>query len=114
MFFRDCEIIAAPAKYDLKPNAFGLQKNSPYLGIFNFYIRRLVQTGTLNKILTNYESPVQICPDYSGKALGMNSCFTAFFPLFFAAGLALVLFVLEWTDKRIGLSKTLMSYLWKR
>ena len=35
--YADCQLIAIPAKYDFKPIAFGLQKDSPFLEIFNHY-----------------------------------------------------------------------------
>ena len=74
--FADCEIIAIPGKYDVKPYAYGFQKDSPYLGPFNFYLKQLRERGTTKKILENYETRSQVCPDYSGRALGFDNCFT--------------------------------------
>lgn len=42
---------------------------------------------------------IQLCPDYSGQALGFDSCFTAFICLCSGAGLALLLFLVEKMSK---------------
>ena len=74
--FIDCEIVAC-AKYDYSGLAFAVQKNSPYYGLFNYHMKKMKETGILDQILSKYEiSRRQICPDYSGQALGMNSTFT--------------------------------------
>jgi hypothetical protein len=43
--FTNCEVIATPAKYDFKPYAYGFQKNSPYLGVFNHVLKEMRETG---------------------------------------------------------------------
>ena len=35
----DCEIVATPGKYDFKPHAYGFQKDSPFLPLFNYYLK---------------------------------------------------------------------------
>ena len=92
--YLDCEIIALPARYDFKPYAYGFQKDSPYLGLFNYYLKKMIESGSMHQILTKYESRGQICPDMSGQAIGFPSCFTAFLALLFgfvcSLGLALL------------------------
>lgn len=73
-----CEIIDIPKRYDFKPYAYGFQKYSPYLGPFNYYLRQMREKGTTKKILDEHEPQPQVCPDFSGKPLGLESCFTAF------------------------------------
>ena len=73
-----CEVIAIPAKYDFKPYAYGFQKDSPYLPLFNHYLKDMREKGSLNQILKKYEAAPQVCPDSSGLPLGFDSCFTAF------------------------------------
>jgi hypothetical protein len=75
-----------PAKYDVKPYAYGFQKDSPYLDLFNFMIKELKEKGSYDKIAANYEPPPQICPDISGQSLGFDSCITCF--LIILAGLS--------------------------
>ena len=70
--------MATPEKYEIKPYAFFLQKHSPYLGIFNYYLKEMQEKGALKQIKEKYGSRSQVCPDYSGKPLGFDSCFTAF------------------------------------
>ena len=93
--YRDCKLIAIPAKYDFKPYAYGLQKDSPFLAIFNHYLRELREKGALKQILKKYESGAQSCPDMSGLPLGFDSCFTAFLALFGGLVLGLITMVLE-------------------
>ena len=68
--YGDCKVIAIPAKYDYKPYAYGLQKDSPYLGLFNYYLKEMREKGALKQILNKFESGEQVCPDMSGQPLG--------------------------------------------
>ena len=70
-------MIAIPAKYDFKHMTYGFQKDSPYLGLFNHYMKEMREKGVLKQILNKYEIGTQVCPDESGKPLGFESCFTA-------------------------------------
>ena len=36
------------------------------------------ERGVMKEILKKYKTPPQVCPDLSGKPLGINSTFTAF------------------------------------
>ena len=84
--------MATPAKYDLKPYAYGFQKDSPFLSLFDFYLNEMKEKGSLEQILVKYEPPPQTCPDYSGKSLGVSSVFAAFGVLCFGVGIAAILF----------------------
>lgn len=72
-----------------------LQKNSPYLPLFNYHLRRMREKGALQKILLQYKPEAQKCPDTSGRPLGFESCHTAFIPITVGLCLALVLFIIE-------------------
>lgn len=74
--YSECEIIAIPQKYDFKPYAYGFQFNSPYLGPFNYFLKQMRERGAMKNILEKYESRPQVCPDYSGRPLGFDNCFT--------------------------------------
>ena len=93
--YTDCKIIAIPAKYNFKPYAFGFQKDSPFLPMFNFYLKEMREKGSLKKILDKYESPPQVCPDYNGKPLGFGAVFTAFGVLGLGVVAGIFLFLLE-------------------
>jgi hypothetical protein len=64
-------LIDIPGKYDFKPYSFGFQKNSPYLGLFDFYLNQLKEKGTMQQIIQEYVAKTPECPDYSGNPLGM-------------------------------------------
>jgi hypothetical protein len=108
--FINCDVIAIPTKYDFKPYAYGFQKDSPYLDLFNFYIKELREKGVLKQILKKHESQSQICPDYSGKSLGFGSCFTAFVILIAGLCLGLCLFTFETCAHYFGCHITLWNY----
>ena len=93
--YAKCEIKAIKARYDVKPLAFGFQKDSPLLGLFNYYLKEMREAGALDQIMKKYESGPQVCEDYSGKPLGPGSVSAAFAVIIFALLLVLALFVLE-------------------
>ena len=74
-------MIAIPARYGINYVAFGYQKHWPYQGLFDHYLQEMREKGALKKILDKYKTKPQVCPDLSGKALGFESCFTAFLVL---------------------------------
>ena len=95
--------MATPGKYDFKPSAYGFQKDSPFLPLFNYYLNEMREKGSLKQIQVKYEPPPQICPDYSGKALGVSSVFSGFGVLFSGVGIALILFGLEKLTQAFGM-----------
>ena len=97
-------MIAIPERYDPKPYAFGFQKNSPYLGLFNYYLNDMRERGRLQQIFKKYANAPQKCPDYSGQALGFNSCFTAFLILLVGFGSSAMLWAMERLAKELGYS----------
>ena len=60
----NCKIVATPSKYDFKPYAYGFQKDSPFLSLFNYYINEMKEKGSLEQIQAQYEPAPQVCPDY--------------------------------------------------
>ena len=95
--YERCEMKAIKAKYDVKPLAFGFQKDSPFLGLFNYYLKEMRETGTLDQIMKKYESGPQVCEDYSGKPLGFGSVSAAFIVIIFALISVLIIFILEFS-----------------
>jgi hypothetical protein len=93
--YLNCEFVAIPAKYALIPYAYGFQKDSPYLDLFNYFISQLQESGSYEKISRKYESPPQICPDYNAKSLGFESCVTMFLVILMGLGLGFLLVLLE-------------------
>ena len=111
----DCKIVAAPEKYDYKPNAYAFQKHSPYLYIFNHFMKEIKEKGVMDRIWKKYETGSQNCPDYSGKPLGISTCIGAFIVLIFGMILCGCLFVLEKLSKRClgftNLLDNMMNYV---
>ena len=68
--YLSCELLAIPAKYGIRSQAFAFQKNSPYLDLFNYYLKAMDETGTSDRILEKYKPLPQNCPDKSGKPIG--------------------------------------------
>ena len=101
--FVNCKIVATPGKYNYKHIAYGLQKDSPFLPIFNYYLNAMKEKGIFKQIQDKYEPSPQICPDYSGKSLGVGSVFVAFCVLLFGVGIAVILFGLEKLTKSFGM-----------
>ena len=92
----DCQLIAIPAKYVFTPIAFGLQKDSPFLGIFNHYLHEMKEKGALDQIMKKYKSGAQNCPDMSGQPLGFDSCALAFLALIGGVMIGLILMGMEY------------------
>ena len=40
-----CEVIDVPGEYDVKPWSYAFQKDSPFLDIFNHYMKIMVEKG---------------------------------------------------------------------
>ena len=95
--------MATPGKYNFKSVAYGFQKDSPFLPLFNYNLNKMKERGSLKQIQVKYEPPPQICPDYSGKALGVSSVFSGFGVLFSGVGIALILFGLEKLTQSFGM-----------
>ena len=101
--------MATGGKYDFKPYAFGFQKDSPFLPLFDYYLNQMKEKGSLKQIQVKYEPPPQICPDYSGKSLGFSSVFAAFGVLFFGVGIAVILFGLEKLTQAFGMKWSIFN-----
>ena len=101
--------MATPGKYNFKPVAYGFQKDSPFLNLFNHNLNKMKEKGSLKQIQVKYEPPPQICPDYSGKSLGVNSVFSAFGVLFSGVGIALILFGLEKLTLSFGMKWSIFN-----
>ena len=58
--------------------AWGFQKHSPYLQLFNYHLKRLEEQGSFKKFWLKNQPQTQVCPDGAGKPIGFESCLTAF------------------------------------
>ena len=97
--YKNCEIIKCPKIYDFKPGAMAFQKDSPYLGLFNYYMRRMREAGVLQRIRKAYQSMPRVCPGLKGRPLGIENCVGAFLVIGMGIGAAIGLFTAEWIFK---------------
>ena len=77
--FASCDVIGIPFKGNRNPNAFGLQKHSPYLEIFNYYLNQMLEEGIVDQIKEKYEPLLPNCGNSAGKPLGFTNCFTGIY-----------------------------------
>ena len=56
-------MIAIPGRYDFKPYAYAFQKDSPYLSIFNYFIKTMQERGSMDQIMEKNAAAPQFCPD---------------------------------------------------
>ena len=101
--------MATPDNYDFKPYAYGFQKDSPFLPLFDYYLNEMKEKGSLKQIQVKYEPPPQVCPDYSGKSLGVGSVFAAFGVLFLGVGIAVILFFIEKITQVFGIKWSIFN-----
>ena len=101
--------MATPGKYSFKDLAYGFQKDSPFLPLFDYYLNEMKEKGSMKQIQAKYEPPPQTCPDYSGKSLGVNSVFAAFGVLFSGVGIVLILFGLEKLTHSLGMKWSIFN-----
>ena len=101
--------MATPGKYNVKPLAYGFQKDSPFLPLFDYYLNEMKEKGSMKQIQVKYEPPPQTCPDYSGKSLGVSSVFSAFGVLFSGIGITMILFGLEKLTQAFGMKWSIFN-----
>lgn len=91
--YKHCKFIEIPRKYGNYPSGFTLPKNSSIEPVFRYYVKRLLESGSVDQIKTVYEksSGNQVCPNYDGKPIGLNKSFSLFAMYFTAIFLSLII-----------------------
>ena len=79
--FITCKIINTNIPIQRATFAWGLQKHSPYLPVFNYHMKLMYEQGTIKKLYQKYKPPPQFCPDKGGRPINFDSCLTAFLSL---------------------------------
>ena len=75
------------------------KQDSPFLPLFDHYLRLLLERGTINQIIQRYvttEKPA--CSDTSGEPIGFDNCFTAFLVLLLGLAAGMVSLAVEVMD----------------
>ena len=93
--YKKCEVITLPKKYNSKSIAFILQKDSPYLSLFNYYIDQLRENGALERIFKKWEPLPPTCEDKTGEPLGFKNCLTSFLVMIIGGGLGIIILCIE-------------------
>ena len=84
-----------PYEFVTSKTGFSLQKNSPYLQLFDYYIIRLQERGILQRIIKKYTPQPRDCNTSSAKAIGYESCFSAFLPLLLGYLFGILILIIE-------------------
>ena len=92
--YKNCDIIIIPKRLAIEHLSFGFQKNSPYLQLFNYYIKRMQESGIVDQIFAKYELHEQECPSPS-LSLGFENCISAFFLIIGGLILSIILLIVE-------------------
>ena len=100
--YEKCEIIILPKRYNMQHFALGFQKDSPYLGLFNYYLRKMRQEGSLDKNVKGYEAVQQACPDKTGKALGFKNLIFPIFILVLGCLMSFLTLMFEFAYNRVS------------
>ena len=95
--------MATPGKYHFKPVAYGFQKDSPFLPLFNYNLNKMKERGSLKQIQVKYESQPKICPNKSGDALGFISVISLFWIIIPGVGITWIVFGLEKITQAYGM-----------
>ena len=98
-----------PYRLGIEYISFGLQKNSPYLPLFNYHIKSMNENGILDQILSYYELQEQECSKPS-LSLGFESCIIAFFPIIGGMTFSLFLLAVEYHPESWTRLSMLLNY----
>jgi hypothetical protein len=97
--YKSCDIIDTKSQYFQVQYAWPFQKYSPYLDIFNFYIKGYKEKGIFGALSNRYQSSSPVCPDPSGMPIEFPNCFTAFLALMAGMAVSFLLMILEFGFK---------------
>jgi hypothetical protein len=97
--YKSCDIIATKTQYLRVQYAWPFQKYSPYLDIFNFYIKGYKEKGIFDALSNRHQSSSPVCPDPSGMPIEFQNCFTAFLALMAGMAVSFLIMILEFWFK---------------
>ena len=110
----NCDIVSIPgAKILSIPASIAFQKDSPYVELFNFYLKQMSEQGTLEKLLGSAKKERE-CPSQNGKPIGFNGCLTAFLALTFGFLSGLLLMCLEKLYKPSEKTRIFDNSTWRK
>jgi hypothetical protein len=74
----NCQIINTGMPIYTTQLAWAIGKHSAVYGSFDYQIKKLRESGIINRLERKYKMKAQSCPDYSGKPLTIRQCIIAF------------------------------------
>ena len=95
--YLDCEIIAIKPKYFPRPRSWAFPKDSPYLKLFDFYMRHFLEKGQYKALEAKYSVGKQVCNDTGGLPIDFTICVTAFLILLTGLMISMLLLLCEAT-----------------
>ena len=93
--YKQCKVIILPKTYTTNRVAIGFQKDSPFSGLIDYYIKQMKQDGALDKFIQDYKVLPQTCPDNTGKALGFNNLMFPFLVMASGCLISLIIALIE-------------------
>ena len=93
----NCDLMPLPGEYLTGYATFGIQKDSPYGEALNYFIRRLIESGSFDKLQLKYlRSTALTCKKNNhGQAIGIETAFPAIVIMVAGILISAILFLLE-------------------
>ena len=95
--YRSCEIMPLPGDYLKSYVTFGVQKDSPYRDILNYFLSRLIESGNVAKLQVKYDSSAALnCKENNnGQSIGLETAFPAIMIMIAGIITSAILFLIE-------------------
>ena len=93
--YQKCEALNFPAKFEFIQVAYAFQKYSPYLKLFNYYLKKLEEGGTFYNLKNKYNRLPRVCSSDGGRPIGFSNTITAFIAFLIGLALGASLLILE-------------------
>ena len=93
--YQKCQALNLPAKFEFIQVAYAFQKYSPYLKLFNYYLKKLEEGGTFYNLKNKYNRLPRVCSSDGGKPIGFSNTITAFIAFLIGMALGASLLILE-------------------
>ena len=75
--YSNCEIVTTSVPIYSARLGWAIQKRSPYYGTFQYHIKKMKESGAVDRSIIKYKAYGNNCPDYSGKPISIQQCFVA-------------------------------------
>ena len=95
--YMNCELMPLPGEYWITYMAFGIQKNSPYGEVLNYFLRRLTEGGSVAKLQLKYlgSAALNCKRSGSGQPIGLETALPAIMIMIAGIITSALLFLIE-------------------